>query len=956
MLFGVLGPLAVGGGSVAGDALVPPGARVRRLLALLVLEAPHPVGRLAAMDWVLGSDAANADGASAAFNVTLSRLRRWLRDIGVDATISSSAAGIRLVVADEQVDHLRFTALLDPARRTDRYGEGAAAGAKRSAALAEALALWRGDVAAGEDLPSHPVATALTERRLAAIEEQAERATAAGPLDPSALSELLAWCERAPQRERLWAAAMHALYLVGRQVEALALFQRARAALVEELGLEPGPKLCELEQRILRHDPSLRTVPDAGPTPSRRRSTDLDRLMAAFRTSTFFGRAEEISAVRAHLEQGAPVVTVLGAGGAGKSRLSVEAVLGIEQRWPDGVVLVPLAKVTDPALVADAVVSAFGAGPVGEGGFAPVAERWSGLRALLVLDTCEHVVDAVAELCAVLVECCPYLQVLATSREPLRVAGEVRVPVDPLPVPGADAEPAALEASPAVQLFVDRAAAVGWRPGPGPSDVVAVGEVCRRLDGLPLAIEIVAARADVSGPGELLAMLGGPLRAERALRQAGEQRHRTVADSIRWSFEQLSDAGRRSLAACAVFAGGFDAGAAGAVADADPALLIELTAKSLVVVDHGGDATRYRLLDTIREFAGERLDEEPGLAAATGERLLGWALALSRQAATEHFGPEGTAWHRRLDVELPNLRVAMAQALAAGRGDLVIELTVNLHDYFWWARGRLAEPKGWLERALTMSAAGDEHWQGRGLFALGGFLWAQFEVERAEAALRRARGLAERTGDRWVVGRATLCLAQLVAQRGDPDAGWADFQRHREDLLIGFPGPAEAGISYFEGNIAAQRGDDETAERLLARCYELASSRSAVIVMTRLLPILARRRRAAGEVTTSDALLVEACCLARRSGDVAALVRALLHRADLALEAGAHAVAAEVLAEAKQLLDRGIEAPAMVVRFHRCAGRLAAATGEAELAAAEAERARLLALALAHPRVSGATA
>lgn len=278
--------------------------------------------------------------------------------------------------------------------------------------------------------------------------------------------------------------------------------------------------------------------------------------------------------------------------------------------------------------------------------------------------------------------------------------------------------------------------------------------------------------------------------------------------------------------------------------------------------------------------------------------------------ATEHFGPEGTAWGRRLDVELPNLRVAMARALADGRG----------------------------------------------LLALGGFLWARFEVERAEEALRRARELAELTGDRWVVGRATLCLAQLVAQRGDPDAGWADFQRHRADLLIGFPGPAEAGISYLEGNIAAQRGDDEAAERLLARCYELASSRSAVIVMTRLLPILARRRRAVGDVTTSDALLVEACTLARRSGDVAALVRALLHRADLALETGAHAVAAEVLAEAKQLLDRGIEAPAMVVRFHRCAGRLAADTGETELAAREAERARLLALALAHPRVSGATA
>lgn len=349
MRFRLLGTLEV------GNAAVVRGARERKLLGLLLLEAPAAVSRHTAADWVLGADRPADD---AGLSVAISRLRRQLREHDLPATIERSPAGLRLVAEADTIDSSSFKGLLVRARALPIDS------INRQRLVCEALALWRGEVLMGEDLPHHPALTELTELRFAAFEERFELGPAMAG-DPRELAELLSWCRAHPHRERLWALAMRCLYRAGRHVDALALYQEARRRLMDTLGLEPGPDLIEVERQILLHHPSLaapRTttaVPIKIPPP--RRASALMGMLPRPQTS-FVGRAVEVEEVAAAVQR-VRLVTLVGAGGMGKTRLAVEAAAALTDAFPDGACFVELAPLGSNDAVFHAVSSALSVTP-----------------------------------------------------------------------------------------------------------------------------------------------------------------------------------------------------------------------------------------------------------------------------------------------------------------------------------------------------------------------------------------------------------------------------------------------------------------------------------------------------------------------------------------------------------------------------------------------------------------
>jgi predicted ATPase len=451
-----------------------------------------------------------------------------------------------------------------------------------------------------------------------------------------------------PVRERLWRLLVLALYRCGRQADALASYRRARAVLAEELGIEPGEELRQLEQAVLRQQ-----VPAAVP---RRAQHNLP-----VRLTSFVGREQDLAALDGLLGQ-ARLVTVTGAGGAGKTRLAVEFAAAAADRFGDGVWLAGLAGITDPGLVPAQVMAALGVRQTSE---MPVIEalryRLRTAEVLLVLDNCEHLPGACPALAADLLGACPGLRVLATSREPLGVPGEAIFPLPPLAVPPEGADPQALAVAPAVRLFLARSALA--RPGAAAAPPAVVARICRAVDGLPLAIELAAARAGVLSAEEIQARLADMFRFLALPRPTADPRHRALGAAIGWSYELLTEQQRRGFRALSVFAGGFGLAAAAAVCcGGDQAAALDLVdmlaGKSLVVAEPAAGGTRYRLLETIRQYAAGRL-AEAGEATRVRDRHVQAFLGLAER-------------ERELPVlvrEQDNFRAALDHALARRRRD-----------------------------------------------------------------------------------------------------------------------------------------------------------------------------------------------------------------------------------------------------------------------------------------------
>jgi predicted ATPase len=734
--FRILGPVQAVRG---GRELELGGPRRRAVLALLLVAAGRvvPAERLAEEVWG-GSPPPTAAGTLRAH---VSRLRTLLAP---DADLTGRGGGYAIAVGADQLDASRFERLVGAGRAALERGEAAVAAGR----FREGLGLWRGR-ALGDVADVEPLAlegARLEELRLVALEGRIEADIELG-LAAEVTGELEGLVAEHRVRERLWRLLVLSLYRSERQADALAAYHRARAMLADELGIEPGEELRQLEQAVLRQE-----VPAAAPRHQRHN--------LPLQLTSLVGRERELAAL-AELVGEARLVTLTGAGGTGKTRLAVEFAASAVEGFGDGAWVAGLAGVADPALVAPLVMEALGVRQTGE---VPVIEalryRLRSAELLLVLDNCEHLLGACAELAVALLGSSPGLRVLATSREPLGVPGEAVYPVPPLAVPPETADTQALARAPAVRLFLARASSA--RPGAGgkAAPVAVAARICRELDGLPLAIELAAARASVLSVQEIQEHLADKFRFLAYRRPAADPRHQALKTAIGWSYELLSEEQQRVFRELSVFAGGFSLAAVAAVCcGGDEAatldLVDQLASKSLVVAAPGAGGTRYRLLETIRQYAADRL-------AGAGE---------AEQAKQRHAAAflQLAERERELPVllrEQDNFRAALDHALAAG-GETGPRLARALGG-FWLARGLFQEGQAWLERALAVRPA-DERLRAELLRLLGALLYAAGDMGRAQAALAEALQVAAAAGAPSVQARIQVLLADIHAMQGGKD-------------------------------------------------------------------------------------------------------------------------------------------------------------------------------------------
>ncbi|MFD3517870.1 BTAD domain-containing putative transcriptional regulator [Streptomyces sp. NPDC058657] len=709
------------------------GPRLRALLTALALRPGRHLSVAALADELWADpDTAPAD-VPGAVQALVARLRK---SIGRDA-VTSADGGYVLAAARDDIDLHRFEHLTAEGLRAAAEGDPT----KAVSLLDDAVALWRaGGGPALADLPARSADSARWDARLLDARRAGLGASLALGAAAEALPELTALCAEHPLDEPLQALRLRALHATGRTADALVAYEEVRAHLADRLGTDPSAELRSLHARLLAPDPV--PAPEPAPEPTPDPAADLSPLPSPApalhpashsgnlrtRLTSFVGREADLDAIRGDLAQ-ARLVTLLGPGGAGKTRLSQEAAEAAETAgaaeaaeaaragagaapgstpWPDGIWMVELAPVDDPENVPGAALTALGARDTvlrgagaeefraaarhGDDPLALLVEHCAHRRMLILLDNCEHVVGAAAHLAEHLLAHCPGLTVLATSREPLGVPGELVRPVEPLPEPFA------------LQLLAERGAAA--RPGfRVDDDREAAVEICRRLDGLPLAIELAAARLRMLTPRQIADRLDDRFRLLTAGSRTVLPRQQTLRAVVDWSWDLLEGAERQVLAALSAFAGGCDLAAAEAVCGPDAfGLLGSLVDKSLVVAtpDDTDGQMRYHLLETVAEYAAARLAES-GARAATERRHLVHFREFARLGDPLLRGRDQLLWVARFQREYENLRTALRRALAAEDEQEALCLVHSL-AWYWQCRDLRADARYWTSATMALSA------------------------------------------------------------------------------------------------------------------------------------------------------------------------------------------------------------------------------------------------------------
>jgi predicted ATPase/DNA-binding SARP family transcriptional activator len=480
--------------------------------------------------------------------------------------------------------------------------------------------------------------------------------------------------------------------------------------------------------------------------------------------TSFVGRERELEELTGLLPE-TPLLTLTGVGGCGKTRLALEAARSALHRFREGIHFVELAGLTRPEFVADAVAAAVGAPQPSERAvLESLAHRLGAQELLLVLDNCEHVLDACAELAGRLLTACPRLRILATSREPLALDGELvyRVPPLPLAQPGEPRPDVA--GSAAVRLFVERAAAVGWEPDGSPETLTTVASICRELDGLPLALELAAARTHVLTVEEIAARLDDRFRFLRYWRRTPEPRHQTLGTTMAWSYDLLSEDERALLRGLSVFAGGFTLEAASAVCldgDSDAALelLTRLIESSLVLAEARNGTTRYRMLETVRHYAAERLAEADEADEAR-RRHAAYFLELAEERGSWELNDRarGSSWSAAFD-EGDNLRGALGWYVDRGDAESSLRFACFL-TWFWGYSDRVAEGRSWCDRALALAGEPDSKPRAQALYAAGTLSWFANDIARMGGRARCSRRQRRRSENRTISPPSPhLCIA-----------------------------------------------------------------------------------------------------------------------------------------------------------------------------------------------------
>ena len=753
-------------------------ARQRCVLVALLVDVNDPVPADQLIDRVWADDLPHrARNALAAY---MSRLRQVLD--GADVRIVGERGSYMLMAESLSVDIHRFRKIASQARATADAAEAAAL-------FDSALGLWRGEPFASLDTPwINDVRNAFEAERVSVTLDRNDTALQAGR-HADLLGELVLAAQAYPLDERLAGQLMLAQYRCGRQAGALETYRLMRDRLVEELGVDPSPTLREVHQRILDGDKGAPHPKGPEPSPDRSAVIALPR-----RATSFVGRTQELSRLADALHQG-PLLTLTGVGGVGKTRLGLEVAGRERERFPDGVWLCELAPLDDGAAVGHAVAAALRLQQrQGLDIEATVIEYLATRELLLILDNCEHLLDPSARLVDRIVQHCPGVTVLSTSREALGVEGEQIFAVPPL------------AAEEATELFADRA-----RAGRPDFDlecepVGAVAEICRQLDGLPLAIELAAARMrvmsslDVARRLDTLRLLSGGSRG-------APPRQQSVTATIDWSYRLLAEPERSLFARLSVFAGGFDLDAAHGVCGEDGAdqhdtldLLTGLVDKSMVTMRSEAGRTRYGVLETLRAYGRERLCDN-GVDDKYARRHTTYFAELAQRAAAGMHGPDEQGWVERMVPDYDNLRVAFEHAMTASDIDLALRLITSLSEFVHLRIG--FEASGWAERALEV--VDPEH----PLFAAAVGFAARGAWNRGDQA--RARELASLAHGR-LPGRGN----GRVAYPGDVFA----------DVGL-YEGDSAAALAHYEGEMARARRDDDPI-RLVWTLFYVAICQAAL--------------------------------------------------------------------------------------------------------------------------------
>ena len=822
----MLGPLTF---ERDGQVVAVPSGRQRSLLALLLLAGGVPLSRDRLIEELWGDRPPSS--AVSALHVHLSKLRALLGGM-----LLLDTAGYALAAGDFELDVWRFDDLVEQARADPD---------RASLLLREALALFRGeplsDVAAERSIAQWRCA--LEEKRL-----QANLLRIEADLDRGGAGELVPELERiaAEHRfeERVWGQLMLALYRAGRQADALDAYQRARRALAEELGLEPSEQLARLQQRILERDPTLlveqpaaspRQTQDPGVRPS-----NLPRPV-----TRLVGREDELHALSGLMAvPDVRLVTLTGPGGVGKTRLLLELAARHEQSYADGVAFVRLEHVTDPALVAAEIASAIAQRDRSEGPGADALPNYLRDRELLlVIDNFEHLMSA-AILPAELLGSAPQLRVLVSSRTPLRIRGEQVFEVEPLPLPAGESDQEVSE-SPAVQMFLQCALASNRNLVVGAPVARTVAQICRALDGLPLAIELAASRASVLAPAQIGEQLAKPLSIGRRTLRDLPDRQQSLGTTIRWSYDLLTPPAREVFLCAGVFLGGFDAAALEATVGRSPrAELNELLETSLI--RHRADESRFEMLELVRAFA---LDE----LARVGE------LERTRARHRDYFVRQVAAVSEALDAgtspgaaaapilaDHANVRAALEHAIEVGDEQSAISLALGLRPV-WFAGMLRQESQELVDRLLARFPVPAEQEIAllRAVSFVEGFSpvvseWTRRLVARA-AELGDQEALATATGnlfgrainarDRNEMGRLRPMLVAVITTEASPAAlGWTHyflaldayvdgrFEEAYEHAALSAASAGELGHAYMLATAVATRLLAESArDRAIAR-------------------------------------------------------------------------------------------------------------------------------------------
>ncbi|MFJ3026422.1 BTAD domain-containing putative transcriptional regulator [Streptomyces tendae] len=909
MRIGILGPFEIH--TDDGGVLEVKGARLRGLLVALALTAGRPASKASLVDWIWGQNPP-ADATNSLHRL-VSRLRKALPP----GVIEGQVDGYRLTVGPHDVDAVRFEHLVAAGRAcTDDRS-------RRVSLLREALDLWRGAPMQDVGMQAGPAFDAagarLTELRLTAMEERYDAEVGLGH-GAGLITELTDLVTANPLRERLVAALMRALAAAGRDNEAVMLYQRTREALADVLGVDPAPELSALHVALLRGELAPR---------KEERKTNLRAEL-----TSFVGRENDVASVRRLIAEHR-LTTLIGPGGAGKTRLAKETTRTLLDELPAGARLVELAAVGADGDVAQAALAGFelrdallGGRPNAE----PTDRFVAALREreeLLILDNCEHVIESAAAFAHRVLGECPRLRILATSREPLGITGEALWRVEPLAVPEQDTDPAEIEGSAAVRLLRDRAGTARGDATVAPGTLATMARVCRALDGIPLAIELAAARLRTVPIDQLARRLDDRFRLLTAGSRTALPHHKTLRAMVDWSWELLTGAERMVLRRLSVFAGGASLEAAERVCTGDGVepdqvfgLLTALVEKSLLRIEDNG-ALRYRMLGTIQEYAGHRL-AEAGEADLARRAHLAWFTEFAETADPYLRRAEQLEWLARLGAEHDNIGAALRGALAAGEAHPAMRLAAAT-GWYWWLSGHKAEGIELIIAATdtpgevsdeiraivyalvvlyASSGLGDEHqaaeWihkayrfreRSRSRNPLLGLVVPMEQMLQAPDAFLPAFEPLLDNEDPWVRALTRLHLGKMRIVLGQ---GGRDADAFLEMALVEFRGLGERfGISFALTELAdriATRGELAQAceyyEQAVAVVTELGSFEDAIRMRSRQAQLywmtgdeeasavaMAEAQRCAERVTWPDALALLGLAkaeLARWSGDAEA--------------------------------------------------------------------------------------